>query len=420
MRSHEAVPAAPHIEYDEVYRKLTVRGARECPAAAYELADEIEILDLSHNYLTTLPSDMARFTKLRVLFVSGNPLGEVPEALADCTALQLVGLKSCGITQMESDCLPPSIQGIILTDNQLEELPSTLGDEYPELLKLMLTGNRLRELPQSLRGHERLELLRVAANELEVSPDWLDELPSLAWYSDSANPLHRHDTRHELHTYGADDIAFGAFLGESAKNQVYQATLGDEQVAVKLFGAGITTDGLPEDEIRASVRAGAHPKLVGAHGVYQGGDQTGLVMSLVPPQYKTLAHPPDFVSYTRDVYPAEYAPNARRSLQTARDLADALQHLHAQGVMHGDVYAHNVLVDEAGRAVLADFGAASCYDVADEREAWREKCDVLGYGRLIAELAAPDDTRLLSLAASCQLQDAQQRPTFAEICEQLV
>ena len=39
--------------------------------------------------------------------------------------------------------------------------------------------------------------------------------------------------------------------------------------------------------------------------------------------------------------------------------ADALAHLHAQGLMHGDFYAHNLLVDDDGHALLGDFGAAS-------------------------------------------------------------
>ena len=37
----------------------------------------------------------------------------------------------------------------------------------------------------------------------------------------------------------------------------------------------------------------------------------------------------------------------------------ALNHLHAHGVLHGDLYAHNILWNPAtGDAVLSDFGAA--------------------------------------------------------------
>lgn len=43
-------------------------------------------------------------------------------------------------------------------------------------------------------------------------------------------------------------------------------------------------------------------------------------------------------------------------LRVARGVAEALQHCHARSVCHGDVYAHNVLVDEEGNATLCDFG----------------------------------------------------------------
>lgn len=422
MKTPESPQTSPRIEYDVAARKLTVRDAYEFPQAAYELADEIEILDMSHNYLVELPDDMVRFVRMRVGFFSGNPLGKVPEILARCAQLQLVGLKSCGIRDMAPGSLPRSIKGIILTDNQLAELPPTLGKEYPELQKLMLTGNQLTELPASLRGHTRLELLRVAVNALKESPQWLAELAQLAWYSDAGNPLHGHDQIPVPNYYGPDKIALGELLGESAKNQVYRGTLGGEAVAVKLFGHGVTTDGLPEDDIQASLRVGAHKGLIGARGIYQDGEQMGLVMPLIPASCRTLAQPPDFSTFTRDVYSFDVAPTTTQAMATTRDIAEALRHLHAQGVMHGDVYAHNILANDAGSALLGDFGASSLYDPVDIAQAWRQQLEVLGFGRLVAELAnrsTGDVSRLHTIAGQCMDPDATRRPSFAQLCEEL-
>lgn len=47
-------------------------------------------------------------------------------------------------------------------------------------------------------------------------------------------------------------------------------------------------------------------------------------------------------------------------LRIAHGVAAALQHMHAQGIAHGDVYAHNVLADAAGDPVLVDYGLSFC------------------------------------------------------------
>jgi len=40
----------------------------EFPVELFELADSLEILDLSGNQLSSLPDDFSRFTQLRILF----------------------------------------------------------------------------------------------------------------------------------------------------------------------------------------------------------------------------------------------------------------------------------------------------------------------------------------------------------------
>lgn len=46
------------------------------------------------------------------------------------------------------------------------------------------------------------------------------------------------------------------------------------------------------------------------------------------------------------------------ALGVARNVAEALAHAHAQGLIHRDVKPHNILLDADGRAYLADFGLA--------------------------------------------------------------
>ena len=163
-------------------------GLTEFPREIFDLADSLEVLDLSGNALSSLPDDLHRLTRLRVLFCADNLFTELPVCLGQCAALTMVGFKANRIERVPGAALPPLLRWLVLTDNCITELPAELG-ERPLLQKLMLAGNRLQDLPQSLRHCHRLELIRIAANQLSELPEWLLSLPSLSWLAYAGNPL---------------------------------------------------------------------------------------------------------------------------------------------------------------------------------------------------------------------------------------
>ena len=133
-------------------------GLTEFPDALYQLADTLEILDLSGNRLSTLPDDLTRFARLRILFASNNPFSELPRVLGRMPQLEMVGFKACRITHVPEDSLPARLRWLILTDNHVHQLPESMG-RCTRLQKLMLSCNQLRQLPQSLEHCQALELL---------------------------------------------------------------------------------------------------------------------------------------------------------------------------------------------------------------------------------------------------------------------
>lgn len=145
-------------------------GLTAFPSALFELADTLEVLDLSGNALSSLPDDLVRLTRLRILFCSDNQFSALPEVLGRCAQLNMVGFKANQIRTVSAKALPPKLRWLILTGNQVTRLPAELGDSA-HLQKLMLSGNRLQTLPPELARCSRLELLRIAANQLTELPD---------------------------------------------------------------------------------------------------------------------------------------------------------------------------------------------------------------------------------------------------------
>jgi serine/threonine protein kinase len=141
------------------------------------------------------------------------------------------------------------------------------------------------------------------------------------------------------------------------------------------------------------------------------------------------------------VYPSGFCLSTELALGIACDVADALAHLHQRGVMHGDLYAHNILIDPVhGQAQLGDFGAATRLP-AQLNDAGRGllALEVRALGCLLEELGAAASSgttsaannhshaqaadsvikAMLGLAAACLSERPPERPVVAEVAEAL-
>ena len=418
----------------------------ELPEEVFALADTLEVLNLSGNRLRDLPHQLSQLHKLQVLFASDNDFEVLPEVLGDCPALQMVGFKANRIAHVPAAALPPALRWLTLTDNAIGHLPTELG-QRPALQKLMLAGNQLITLPDSLQAAQKLELLRASANRLERVPGWLSELPRLAWLALAGNALgwtFAENSAEEvpLPEVPWTSITLGQLLGEGASGHIHrvQAAGWPQPLALKLFKGAVTSDGLPQDELTACLAAGQHPTLTTpvARLSQHPTQAQGLLMPLIPPAHINLAGPPSLQSCTRDVYPIDFRLSTDLALGIACDVADALAHLHQRGVMHGDLYAHNILIDPVhGQAQLGDFGAATRLP-AQPSDVCRGllTLEVRALGCLLEELGAaatppvanhqshaqatdPALQALLGLAAACLSERPTERPGVAEVAQAL-
>ena len=167
-----------------------------------------------------------------------------------------------------------------------------------------------------------------------------------------------------------------------------------------------------------------------------------VLLPLVPPGHVNLAEPPSLDSCTRDVYAPGLVLPQPVCQRLARTLAGAVAHLHAQGVMHGDLYAHNTLWHPAtGDALLSDFGAATAlpavpsachgaHHAAHPATLSRALAalEVRAFGILLQELldrCAPGGNTAWvagaqALAEACVQPHAHHRPSMAEVQRELI
>ncbi len=416
----------------------------EFPIEILELADSLELLELSGNHLSHLPDAFKRLKKLRVAFFNNNEFETFPAVLAECPLLSMISFKGNRLNTVDSGALSPTLRWLILTDNRLEALPADIG-KLSKLQKLMLAGNQLQTLPAEMAACQNLELIRLSANRLQEIPSWLFSLPRLSWLAYAGNPCcDRNLAIHyrfedSLPTVDTKTLQLGEVLGQGASGVIHKGlqTIADESktVAVKLFKGEITSDGLPQDEMLACMAAGKHPNLVNVLGKLHNHEQAGLIFSFISAEYQNLGGPPSLESCTRDTYDAQTTFTLPVVLAIAKGIASAAAHLHANGLMHGDLYAHNILINEKGESILGDFGAASFYDPDDENlsEA-HERLEVRAFGCLLEDLLDRLDrdfvedehnqkievyNRLRQLQNDCVHSKPASRPLFSEICETL-
>jgi tRNA A-37 threonylcarbamoyl transferase component Bud32 len=391
------------------------------PLEILELAESLEILDLSNNQLTEIPKEISKLKKLKIAFFSNNNFTKVPDSFKECKNLYMLGFKANKIKTFDNDILPLSISWLILTDNALTTLPNSMG-KLTTLQKCGLSGNQLRELPQSMKNCRNLELIRLSANNLQEIPSWLLSLPKLSWLAFSGNPCSL-SARVDMPNIFLKDIKMSELLGEGASGKIFKAYCKDLDltVALKLFKGAVTSDGYAIDEMNACLSAGEHPNLIKVLAKIEEEGNLGLLMELIPSDYSNLGNPPTFNTCTRDTFDENCFFSIETILAIAKAIVSVSTHLHSLNIMHGDLYAHNILLHSDNSCFLGDLGAASFYDVKNENY---EKIEVRAFGCLLDDLLSRVEsgssyeqlyTMLDVLRIKCMSENLQERPLFQEI-----
>ncbi len=146
-------------------------------------------------------------------------------------------------------------------------------------------------------------------------------------------------------------------LGEGGYGQVFRAYDPhlEREVALKVLKPNRLGEKALERfyrEARAAARLD-HPNIVALHDAGRDEGRCWIAYQLVSGQ--TL-------SALRDMT----RPSVLDSIRIVRDLALALDHAHGRGVFHRDLKPANVMIDDAGRPRLTDFGLARRDDIVSD------------------------------------------------------
>lgn len=405
-------------------------GLDSFPNELYSLEESLEVLDLTDNNLSSLPNDFYRFKKLKRLFLSNNQFNHVPKVLAKLPVLSMIGIRNNHIEIFEENALPLSTKWLILTDNNLETLPKSIGD-LSLLQKFMISGNQLKSLPTSLSNCKNLELLRISANKLSSFPNFLLSLPKLSWLAYGGNPFcKKHpNLKTQLQVVPWNELEIKELLGEGASGNIFKAIYKNKEVAIKVFKGDITSDGLPQEEMDINISMGVHKNLVDVLAQVSNHPEKKdvLMLELIPSTFTNLGLPPSFETCSRDVYAENLEFSIKATLKILKGIANAAVHMHERNIMHGDFYAHNIMIDKDYNSILGDFGAASYYEVNEVGNSL-EQLEIRAYACLIEELLilSKGDNKnkdvkgiLLSLQEACFDKNPENRPLFKEILEKL-
>lgn len=169
----------PHFsEYNTVEKraKYVADVFAETDTIAFESQTDLVLRDSG---IDIVPKELSKFTQLRLLNLSSNPIRVLPDIFNSFPSLQVVAMSNSFLR-----ALPPSFTSLSMLDKlfmsntELSTLPHDFG-KLERLREVLLFKNNLKELPESIGGLKNLEKLIVCKTQLRSIPESVGLLDTL-------------------------------------------------------------------------------------------------------------------------------------------------------------------------------------------------------------------------------------------------
>ncbi len=139
-------------------------------------------LNLDHNQLTNLPTQIGKLKNLTRLDLYDNQLSSLPAQIGELKNLTELYLEGNQLSSLPAQIGElKNLTVLDLSYNQLSSLPAQIG-ELKNLSYFNLRNNQLRSLPAQIGELKALEHLFLEHNPLQSLPDSLLDIPNVAIY----------------------------------------------------------------------------------------------------------------------------------------------------------------------------------------------------------------------------------------------
>ncbi|XP_068092863.1 PH domain leucine-rich repeat-containing protein phosphatase 1 [Hyperolius riggenbachi] len=150
------------------------RNCLDCLPEWVGESKSLEVIDVSHNHLTKLPTRLFCANGVRKLLAGYNLLSQLPECI-ECTQLEILDVQHNQLQALPANLLMKSnsLRCLNASANSLETLPvASLSEEtQSSLQELYVTNNNLTDkCVPLLTGHPHLKILHMAFNHLQSFP----------------------------------------------------------------------------------------------------------------------------------------------------------------------------------------------------------------------------------------------------------
>jgi len=185
---------SPHIENAQKTGVCSLKAMKlkELPPEISKLPKTLRTLELSNNSLKNIPDVIGQFQMLKTLSVNQNQLVDISQQIDKLIKLETLALSSNHLTSFSLSnagkmkhlktvnlsqnrlksfptylCNLPNLDALDLSNNSITTLPGDVKNL--KAIELNLNNNKLNRLNDGLCQCERLKVLRVEENCLDIS-----------------------------------------------------------------------------------------------------------------------------------------------------------------------------------------------------------------------------------------------------------